>query len=414
MPKYQYKAIDRTGRSVQGQIETVSGDEAAKILARQGRFVDEIKPVSEVVSDRKKRVTVLPTKAYKKIKLSEKDRYEFIRQLATALKGKLPILTALAVLNRQNPRPAIRQLAGDLHSIIKSGKSLSYGLSRYPDSFSDLHLSMVEAGQTTGNLDYCMNQMADLIEREVTIRTDILTAALYPAFVLCLGLISVAIVMTWILPQILNTLVADMAVLPWPTRAVLNITSFLESGYGIITFILLLLLFFLLSRWRNTARGRYVIDSMKLRFPIFGDICAKWAYARFSRFLGTLIEGGVTILEALHIVRNSMGNEALGRSVDQIIYQIKNGSSLAHAMHGTSRFGPLLIQIVAVGEETGQLPELLLNAAEAYDRDTHVAIRRFMAVFPAILITLLALIIGFIVAATLMPIVQIETAIPGL
>ena len=174
------------------------------------------------------------------------------------------------------------------------------------------------------------------------------------------------------------------------------------------------LLVVLIGRWKRTPTGRYAWDSLTLRIPILGPVKEKWAIARFARTLGTLGQGGVQILSALHIVRNSLGNEVLARQLDRATKQVRSGTPLANALSHTGRFPPLLLQIIHMGEQTGRLAELLNQAADSFDRDSQRAIKRFMALFPAILILILAVLIGFIVAATLLPILQIETAIPGL
>ena len=418
MSVFHYKAIDRTGQSVQGRIEAESSAVAAQALAEQGRFGSEFTSVEESGQKNGQKndfsVTPFEIKISKRLKLNNKDRCEFISQTATALQAQLPILTALQVVGQQNPRPAIKQLAHELSAIISSGEPLSYAMSQYPRTFGQLHLSMVSVGERSGKLEQTLGHLAELIERELETRTEILTASVYPIFVLCLGLISVAIVVTWILPQILTTLVSDVGVLPWPTRVILQISDFFRSTYGLLTVGFLLVGFMVLARARQTVAGRYLCDSMKLKIPLLRTLTAKWAISRFARTLGTLTNSGVHIIEALQIVRNCLGNEVLAREVEHVTRDVRTGSSLAGALRKSGSFPPFLIQTVAIGEETGELAEQLLHAARAFDKDTSVAVKRFMAIFPAILITLLAMVIGFIVAATLLPIVQIQTALPGL
>ena len=410
MPTFSYKAINRSGQSVQGHIDAENPQQASDSLARKGLFVDDIDlmPGQPQID-----ISTLGKKTYK-IKLSDRDRAEFIRQLATALQAQIPLMTALQVVRQQNPRPVVKQLIGQLSDIVKSGQSLSFALSLYPRTFDKLHISMVAVGESTGSLDQSTTQLADLTESEMEIRSNITTAALYPAFVLCLGLLSVGIVVTWILPRILRTLAADVPLLPWPTRVIIAISDFLRSpiGWFFMGALVVLALFF--HHWKKSPLGRYFWDRFKLKIPIFGTVQRKWAVSRFARTLGTLTSGGVNILDALKIVRNTLGNEVLAREVDQTVNQVRTGISLAKALQHSGVFPPLLIQIATLGEQTGQLSKLLQTAADAFDRDTQVAIKRFMAIFPAILILVLALVIGFIVAATLLPIVQIDTAITGL
>ena len=409
MPIYQYKAIDRTGQPVQAQIEAESEQAARDLLTGKGQFVSEI---SSAATKAKPTLTQVIAKS-SNFSFGDRERAEFIRQFATALQAKLPLVTALRVVGQENQIPKVKRLVGELTGHINSGKSLSYAFSQYPRIFDDLHVSMIEAGQAVGILDQSMTQLAQLSEQEVETRSDIVSAALYPAFVLCLGLISVAIVVTWILPEILDTLAIDLAILPWPTRAILAVSAFLQDWWWAV-FTGILTAYFAHKQWIKTSMGRLFWDRLVLRIPVMGDVNRKWAVARFARTLGTLSRGGITILDALKIVRNSLGNEVLACEIDTLTRKVRTGSSLATSLRKTGQFPPLLVQIVSVGEETGRLADLLLNASVAFERETQVAIKRFMAIFPALLILLLTMIVGFIVAATILPIVQIETAIPGL
>jgi type II secretory pathway component PulF len=407
MPIYQYKAMDRMGQVVQGQIEAESQQGAIAVLAEKGHFVDEIVPRVYTSTGPK-----TSQKGFK-LRLSDKDLSEFIWQFATALQSQLPLITALQVVGQQNPSQKVKGLVAGLTEMITSGRSLSEAMARYPRIFDNLHLSMVAAGEASGTLVQSMNQMAKLLERELEIRNNILTAALYPAFVLCLGLISIVIVVTWILPQILYTLAGDVSQLPWPTKVTLAISGFIKY-YGLPLLGAGVVLAFLVKRWKKTALGKYSWDRIKLAIPVFNVVQRKWAVSRFARTLGTLMQEGINILEALQIVRDTLGNEVLAQDIDKLATQVRTGSGLSQPLVKSGRFPPLLIQIVSVGEETGSLAPLLLGAADAFDRDTQTAVKRFMAIFPAVLILILALVVGFIVAATLLPIVQIETAIPGL
>jgi len=410
MPSFNYKAISRSGMAVWGQIEADSEEAARSLLADQGRFVDEITPTAPVTQ---KSISADEIKTSKRLKLSDRQRCEFLGQLATALGAQLPIIIALETVGKQNPDLRIKQLTRELQEMIKSGKSLSDGLARYRRIFSSLHISLVEIGENAGNLDKAVGQLADLANREMETRNTIMTAALYPVFVLCLGLISVGIVVTWILPQLLGTLATGVEMMPWPTRVLLSVSTFIKTPYGIIIVVVLGVFVLFFKHWKTTRIGKNLWDGFKLTVPVLGNVQRKWTVSRFARTLGTLTHGGISIIESLEIVRNCMGNEILAREVDKVTRKVQFGSSLAEPLGQSGKFPPLLVQIVAVGEQTGQLADLLLNAADAFDKETNLAIQRFMAIFPAILIAILALIIGFIVTATLLPIIEIQTAIPG-
>ena len=419
MGTYQYKAIDRSGQPVQGEIEAPSETAAVSVLAEQGRFVNQINshatenPVSATSYNNNPDSKDAVIRKNRKIRLNEADRTEFVRQLATALSAQLPLLVALQVVGRQNPHPKVKQLADEIADMIRAGQPLSYAFSRFPRSFDKLHLSMVTVGEATGNLAKTMEQLAAINERELETHNNIMTASLYPAFVLCLGLVSLVIIVTVILPQIIVSL-GDTAMLPWPTRVILAVSNFFRSSKGILLVMVLVCSVFLFFLWKTTVAGRLLWDGVKLHIPVLASVQRKWAVARFSRTLGTLVQGGVGILDALNIVRNCLGNEVLARELDKITSQVRSGAPLADALHQSGSFPPLLVQIVSVGEQTGKLSELLLRAADTLDKEMNEAVKRFMTIFPAVLITILALLVGLIVAATLLPIVQIETAVPGM
>ena len=415
MPKFRYKAIDRSGQNTHGEVTAPDEAGARVLLAERGVFVDHIaRDANDTPID-----TAIDTAAYHQhvkthgIKLPGRLRVELVGQLATALQAQLPLVTALRVVGQQNPRPKVRELLDDLAESVTSGKSLSYAMSRHRYTFDSLHVSLVRAGEASGKLDESMAQLAAITERDFETRGNIMTASLYPAFVLCLGVISVAVVVTWILPRILETLATDVGVLPWPTRLVAATSTFLKL-YGWVVVLGLMVIFSAFRQWRHTNSGRYIWDRITLTLPLVGPLTCKWAVSRFARTLGTLTASGINILESLRIVRDCLGNEALARGIDSVARKVRSGEGLSEPLRQCRHFPPLLIQAVAVGEETGKLATLLLRAADAFDKDTNVAIKRFMAIFPAVLILLLAVVVGFIVAATLLPIVQIETGLPGL
>ncbi len=234
-------------------------------------------------------------------------------------------------------------------------------------------------------------------------------ASAYPIFVLCIGLASVTIIITWILPTIIGTISESGALLPWPTRMLLGISGFTKAlftkVYGWIILAVIGAGVYYLMRWTRSSEGKIKWDTFKLRIPVLGSVLRTIAVGRFARTLGALTKGGVIILEALSVVRDTLGNELLGREIDVVAEKVKRGESLAEPLSESGYFPPLLVQIVSIGEQTGKLDELLLNAADTFDNEADSAVNRFMAIFPALLILLLALVIGFIIAATLLPII---------
>ncbi len=413
---FSYKAVDKGGGHVAGTIEAIDRRSAVVALTEKGNFVTELtKDVrSHDPSDSQAKAVTSDVGQLLKFgsrRVSSKDVLAITTQLSTALRAGLPLLNGLELLRKQQHKIATKELLGDLVDAVSAGQSLSEAMAKHERVFSPLYLSMIRVGETGGILDETSVQLADMLTREEKIKTNMKNASAYPIFVLCLGLVSVTIVITVILPRIIGTLGADLTVLPMPTRILMGISGFIKglftSFLGWITLAAISVGFYRLIKWTRTT-GRLQYDMFKLRIPILGSVLRTIAVGRFARTLGALTMGGVTILEALGVVRDTLGNELLGREIDTVAEKVKRGEPLADPLGESGYFPPLLVQIVAVGEQTGKLDELLLNAADTFDSEADSAINKFMSIFPAILILLLALVIGFIIAATLLPIIAME------
>jgi type II secretory pathway component PulF len=389
---------------------------AVVALSEKGHFVTElIKDVRSHEAGESKgeeaasQVSQLLTFGQRKV--SSKDVLAMTTQLSTALRAGLPLLSGLELLRKQQHKIAAKELLGDLVDAVSAGQSLSEAMARHEKVFSPLYISMIRVGETGGILEQTSAQLADMLTREEKIKTSMKNASAYPIFVLCLGLISVAVIITVILPKIIGTMGADLSIQPLPTRILMGMSGLIKGLFtsfpGWIVLAGIVAGLYHLIKWTRTA-GRLRYDTFKLRVPILGSVLRTLAVGRFARTLGALTMGGVTILEALGVVRDTLGNEMLGKEIDAVAEKVKRGEPLAEPLEESGYFPPLLVQIVAVGEQTGKLDELLLNAADTFDADADSAINKFMSIFPAILILLLALVIGFIIAATLLPIVTMQ------
>jgi len=345
-------------------------------------------------------------------RITGKDILAMTSQLSTALRAGLPLLNGLEIIRDQQDKVAMREMLNELVRSVSSGQSLSEamaGCSRKAEKiFSPLYLSMIRVGETGGILEQTTAQLAELLGRDEKIKTSMKNASAYPVFVLSLGFVSAVVVVTWVLPRVLATISGGVAVLPWPTKVLMGLSGFttgvFTTPYGWATIVLIAAAGYYLRRWVR-YKGRIRWDAFKLKVPVLGSVLKTIAVGRFARTLGALTKGGVTILEALGVVRDTLGNELLSREIDDVAEKVKTGTSLASPLSSSGYFPPLLVQIVSVGEQTGRLDELLLNAADTFDAEADSAIARFIAIFPAVLILLLALVIGFIIAATLLPIV---------
>jgi type II secretory pathway component PulF len=417
LSQFHYKAVKTAGGHVTGTIEAADRRSAIAILAGQGELVldlvEETKgKKAKLESDVQQAGLTLPKfLRFGKRRITGKDILAMTTQLSTALQAGLPMLNGLELIREQQHKIAMKEMLADINQAVSSGQSLSDALAKHGDVFGPLYISMIRVGETGGILEQTTAQLASILNREEKIKSNMKTASAYPIFVLCIGLASVTVIITWILPTILATISGGMAAMPLPTRILMAISDFLKALFtrihGWIALTLIASGLYYARRWTKTE-GRIKWDSFKLKVPILGSVLRSIAVGRFARTLGALTKGGVTILEALAVVRDTLGNELLGREIDNVAERVKKGDSLAQPLRESGYFPPLLVQIVSIGEQTGRLDELLLNAAETFDNEADAAINRFMAIFPPILILLLALVIGFIIAATLLPIVVME------
>jgi type II secretory pathway component PulF len=251
--------------------------------------------------------------------------------------------------------------------------------------------------------------------RDLDVREKIRSALTYPIFVLILAAISVVIVLTVILPRIMAAVIEQSGTLalPWPTRVLLALSGFIRSPWGVAALLIAIATGFMLARWWRTPAGRFATDQFVLRVPVLGRAVRKVAVSRFARTLGTLSRAGIPIVEALHVLRDTLGNEALARHVDRATADITQGQSIAEPLRQTGDFPPLLIQVIAMGERTGKLDDLLLQAADTLERETTAALERVMSILPAVFIVCLALVVLFILAAVLLPVMNIDIAAAG-
>lgn len=422
MGYFSYRAVDKGGTHVAGTIEAADRRSAVADLADKGQFVTELieKAQAQGISGAEK--PSIESQAVRFIRfgsrrISSKDILAMTTQLSTALRAGLPLLNCLELIRKQQRKAGMKGMFDRLVKSVSSGQSLSEAMAENEGVFNPLYLSMIRVGETGGILEQTTTQLAGILGREEKVKTTMKNASAYPIFVLCLGLLSVIVIITWILPTILATVSGGGAALPLPTRILMAVSGFARRLFttvaGWLVIVLVVAGLYWLRRWTKTT-GRMRWDAFKLRIPVLGSVLRTIAVGRFARTLGSLTQGGVTILEALSVVRDTLGNEVLGSQIDEVAEKVKRGESLAVPLDESGYFPPLLVQIVAIGEQTGKLDELLLNAAETFDTEADSAINRFMAIFPAFLILLLALMVGFIIAATLLPIVVMQLGAGGL
>jgi len=342
------------------------------------------------------------------LRLRQRQLAALTRQLATSLEAGLPLLTALDVMCRELEHAPSRELLRQVAMRCQQGARLSEALEDYPRVFEPMYVRLVRVGETGGMLDAVLGQMADLLERRIELRERVKTASIYPSIVLLLGLASVGIIVAFIVPRIVESIGAETILLPWPTRVMMGVSDFLKRWWlpllGVAAGVSI--------GWRQAVlHGPWRVwwDATKLRVPILGRLIRQLEASRFARSLGMLARGGVTLTEALPVVRDTLANQVMREAVGQVTESIHSGESIASPLQRCGLFPPLLVQMVRVGEHTGRLDEMLLRAAQVHESQARVTLDRFVSVLPVVMILGLACVIGFIVAGLVLAIVEFQT-----
>lgn len=403
MPSFAFKAIDLSGQDVTGVQDAPSRGDLVRELAAAGMCVTSVSEKAESSLAVAGRLGVGG-----RLHVRPKQLAVLTRQLATSLEAGLPLVTALEVMGEELDHAPSRELLRQLRNRVQEGASLSEAMSDHPRVFSIMYVRLVRVGETGGILDAVLAQLSEMLDRQIELRERVKTASVYPAIVLLLGIISVAVIITVIVPRIVESIGAQVGQLPWPTRVLMSAGDFAIAWWWLLVpAVAGAVLGF--RQYVLRGPGRSWWDSLKLRMPIVGRLVRQLEAARLARSLGALIRGGVTITEALRVTRDTVQNVRFREAVDGLMESIHAGESIARPLQRTELFPPLLVQMVRVGESTGRLDEMLLRSAVVHEGEARVTLDRFVAVLPVAMILGLACVIGFIVAALVLAIMEFQT-----
>jgi type IV pilus assembly protein PilC len=332
----------------------------------------------------------------------------FTRQLATLIDAGLPLLRSLNVLAKQERDGVLKNTINTLADSVQGGSTFSEGLEQHPVIFNKLYVNMVKAGELGGVLELVLARLAEFQEKAQKIKNKVIGAMVYPVIVLVLATGIMAFLLVFIVPKFQNIFHEMLGDKPLPaiTQFVIDFSNFIKN-HG---FILIGIIVFVVAAYKFVARtsaGRHLIDRIKLRMPLFGNLIRKSTVSRFSRTLGTLVTSGVPILQALNITRETAGNTVIADAITRVHDSVKEGESIVQPLEASAAFPPMVISMIDVGEETGQLPEMLLKIAEVYDDEVDNAVAGLTSMLEPIMIVVLALVVGTIVIALFTPLISI-------
>ncbi|MEI6350465.1 MAG: type II secretion system F family protein [Verrucomicrobiota bacterium] len=420
MPKFVYVALDARGQESTGVIEAASPNEAIGQLRQSGYFptsvVEEGKGTAKSAPKKAAKIAA-PAAAskskggmvlFQKKTIKSKTLMIFTRQLATLIDAGLPLLRGLTVLSKQEKDPVLKQTINTLADSVQGGSTFSESLAQHPKLFNKLYINMVKAGELGGVLELVLNRLAEFQEKAQKIKNKVVSAMFYPIIVLFIAVVIMAFLLVFIVPKF-EQIFRDMLngkPLPGLTQFVIAASNLVKNNVLLIFgFIALVAIAF--NLFSRTAFGRTFLDRVKLAAPVFGDLIRKSSISRFTRTLGTLVTSGVPILQALNITKETAGNVVISDAISKVHDAVKEGESVVHPLDASGVFPPMVISMIDVGEETGQLPEMLLKVADVYDDEVDNAVAGLTSLLEPIMIVFLALIVGTIVIALFLPLISI-------
>jgi len=394
MPRFTYRGRAADGRSVQGELEAPDEDTVLSTLRRQGLLVTAIEPV-----------------AVRDVKVKRRELVVFTRQFSTMLGAGLPLVQTLATLAEQSPE-GLGEIAVDVRRQVEAGQSLSSALERFPKTFDRLYVALVRAGEVSGNLEVILDRLAVYLERADSLRRRVTNALTYPAVILSMVILLGMGFLVFIIPLFQGIYDNFGAQLPLPTQVVVALSTFFRDYWWILALVIAAVAFFV-KFYGDTAEGRLRLDRWKLGAPVFGRLFVRVAVARFTRTLGTLVRSGVPIMDGLAITAATVGNRVLERAVLETRRAIGEGRTFAEPLAATEVFPPMVVAMIAVGERTGRLEEMLSRVAEFYDDEVEVAVANLSALLEPLLMIILGFVVGGLVVSMYLPIFQMPGLVGG-
>lgn len=404
MALFLYTAT-KDGKALTGSIQSANHDAAIASLRKQGLHPLVVKVGSTPGSK---------FNFLHRNKVNLKELAVFTRQLSTMISAGVPLSRALSTLQTQASSKYFKSVIGDIGKSVESGVPLADGFAKYPRVFSDVYVNMVRAGETGGILDEILKRLASQIERDSSMRKKIKSAMTYPVVILTVTVIAFFGIMIFIMPKI-STILTDLggedATLPVYTQAMLDISDFVR-GNAVLVGVGAFIAFSLLRRYTRTPRGKYQFHALLLRLPVLNTVIVKIAIARFARTFASLMSAGVGVLDALEVTGGAIGNKVIEKELATAAAEVKNGKQLSECLHGT-HFPPIVSQMLAVGEETGQVDTILVKVADFYEEEVSTTIDGLSSIIEPVMIIILGSVVGLIAVSVMGPISSLSKNIGG-
>jgi type IV pilus assembly protein PilC len=418
MPLFAYSAVDAQGKTHQGTLEANNAADAATAIKKKGQFPTNISETTAAASGK------AAGKGFSfkfslgggggTGKVPGKTLTVFTRQLSTLISAGLPLLRSLRTLGKQEKDANLKKIMLGLSESVEGGTTFSEALTQHPKAFNKLYVNMVKAGELGGVLEIVLTRLAEFAEKSQRIKGKVTSAMVYPLVVLTIAVGIVTFLMLFIVPKF-EAIFKDMLggrPLPFITQMIMDLSRFIQGNFLLIAGVIVVAVFATRFAMKMPSVAA-AVDNYKLKIPLFGDMLTKTSVARFSRTLGTLVSSGVPILQALNITRDTAGNLRVSKAVESIHDNVKEGESMVTPMEASGIFPPMVVSMVQVGEETGQLPDMLTKVADVFEEEVDNAVSGLTSLLEPVMIVLLALVVGTIVVALFLPLITIIQDLTG-
>ena len=402
MPVYEYRAFNTAGRAVKGIVDADSSRAARLKLRRNGIFPTELREEADAQGD-KREFDVL--RFLRRVKLQEVAI--MVRQLSTLLSAGLPLVESLSAIIEQVSNPALKKIVTQVRERVNEGSTLADAFAQHPRIFPSLFVNMTRAGERSGALEIVLERLADFTENQVAFRHKISAAMVYPILMTFVGIGVLGFLLGYVIPTVTQIFEDLKQTLPLPTLILMMASDGLRRFWWVGVVVLALMLLGI-DRYSRTEAGRLVLDRVKIKAPIFGPLALKVAIARFTRTLAILLRSGVPVLTSMDIVKNVVSNRVIEHVIEEARDNIREGQDIAPTLRRSQLFPPLATHMIAVGEKSGKLEDMLMRVADTFETDVETTVQGLTALIEPLMILLMGSVVGFIALSILLPIFQIN------
>jgi general secretion pathway protein F len=404
MPVYEYTALDKSGKNRKGIIDADNSQTARQKLRSSDIFPIELKETFAQPKDLPEGHMSFTTIFHR---IPHREISALTRQLSTLLNAGIPLLSSLEAMITQATNPLLKKILAEVKESVNEGNGLSASLSKHPKYFSQIYINMVSAGEASGSLDVVLERLADFSENQEALKGRIRAALAYPIIMLVIGILALMLLVTFVVPKFVQVFNEMEQTLPVPTLIVIGASKIMKTFWWAIMLIIVAAAYGI-GQFKKTEKGSRLWDRIKFNAPVFGEVSIKMAMARFGRTLGSLTQSGVPLISSLKIVRNIANNSYFEDVIDNAMEEIQAGKALAVSLSRNKWVPPIVIQMISVGEHSGELEKMLNKIADIYEKEVESQVNMLTSMLEPVMILIMAVIVGFIIFSIVLPILEMS------